>query len=312
MVVINNNGVEYDVEKAIKNWVEYNIGWISRAEYDRVVALLDAANLRIIELEWLLSAANDRIAQLEAQLDTYEDFYSLAHSLFSPVVPTNTVESYSSYLGTPSMNRDTINMRVWSKRFFLCTWRPDYDTADYANRQDSADWYICIVDEANSYNVVKGKLWRRAIWTWESTYQNRWNWFWKEWWTRYLWQKWNQLIYHAYNYTAETHSTWWNNIYAYWLYTVNIDLDNMTWSSPSIESSFLTTSYWSIEPHPEMQYENLASHPDNTWTLIWNPNWTNFNPAYFWYNLWLLKTTWTYSQNSWTWTLWLQFTAVSS
>lgn len=311
-MVINRNGVEYNVEKAIKNWTVYNIWWISREEYQRVLDLLWVTEQELADALDDLDDANDRITQLEAQLDTYEDFYDFAHSLFSPVVPTNTVESYSSYLGTPSMNRDRINMRVWSKRFFLCTWRPDYDTADYQYRQDSADWYICIVDEANSYNVVKGKLWRRAVWIWETAYRNKWNGFWESWGTRYLWQKWNQLIYHAYNYTAETHSSWDKNIYAYWLYTVNIDLDTMTWSSPNIESVYQETSYWELVPHPEMQYENLASHPDSTRTLVGNPNWTNFNPAYFWYKLWLLKTTWTYSQNSWTWTLWLQYTAVSS
>lgn len=256
----------------------------------------------------------DWYAALVDQIQTgeeYREFYEFAHSLFSPVVPTNTVESYSSYLGTPSMNRDTINMKIWDKWFFLCTRRPDYDTADYQYRQDSADWYICIVDEANNYNVVKGKLGRRAVWIGETTYRNKWNWFWESWGTRYLWTKWNNVIYQAYNYTGETHSTWDKNIYAYWLYTVNINLDTMTWSSPSIESAYEETSYWDLVPHPEMQYENLASHPDNTWTLVGNPNGTNFNPSYQGYNLGILKTTGTYSQNSWTWTLGLQFITAS-
>jgi len=119
MVVVNNNGVEYDVEKAIKNWTEYKIGWISREEYNRVVGLLETANLRIIELEWLLTTANSRIAELEAQvaslqaqLDTAEGDLDFVYWLFSPVRPTWANLSYSCSWYWDNWN-DRVNLMVW-------------------------------------------------------------------------------------------------------------------------------------------------------------------------------------------------------
>ena len=322
MVVVNNNGVEYDVEKAIKNWTEYNIGWISRAEYNRVVGLLETANLRIIELEWLLTTANSRIAELEAQvaslqaqLDTAEGDLDFVYWLFSPVRPTWANLSYScSWYWDNWIDR--VNLMVWDIWVYFFCFRPSWDTAPVDFAYDYADWCIYFVDTANDYALTASRLWTRSIPKWKRSNYATVEWWWG---TRYLWKKWNQLKYHVYRYSVWNldHKT---SHYTYWLYTLDIDCSTKTFSTNAYYDAVVTPyEYWMDEyhpiyrDHPELQYENLSYYPDETWTLVGNPNGDNFNPIFHWYRVMPVIVQTKSEQNCKDWNVFLEFTkAVSS
>lgn len=280
MVVINNNGVEYNVDKAIKNWTEYNIGWITREEYDRVVALLNAANLRIIELEWLLATANNRIAELEAQVA------SLQQQLAEANKRANIDVQYQSWA-------------IYNWDWNMMTW---WDTDSYAliyrdNVQRPVDYTAQLRFENDDYFVFWGFMpisWanKTSYWTifvspfdyftinkttnvitrgqwWVSWYSTS---FW--WYSVYRCLRQNVTpnatwIEYETEYRNYYYRNWYTNSYASWniawYFYIKKDLSAM-WYVPS-DDAFQRNAYWRVETDYATEHDMTY---DNSWTWLFS------------------------------------------
>lgn len=313
-MVINRNGVEYNVEKAIKNWTVYNIWWISREEYQRVLDLLWVTEQELADALDDLDDANAEILRLQWLLAQKTEDYDAISNLFSPVRPTGANLSYSCswYWGDV---RDRVNLMLWNTWVYFFTQRTSWDTAPVDYAYDYADGCIYFVNTANNYALTASRLWQRSIPMWKRSNYATVDWWWG---TRYLWRKWNQLKYHAYKYSV-TNSEHTTTYYTYWLYTLDIDWDNRTFSTNAYYQT-VTTPYeydWDIyhpiyRDHPELWYENLSYYPDSAWTLVGNPNGNNFNPLFHWYRVLPVFEQTSNEQNCKNWNIYLEFTKVNS
>lgn len=284
----------------------------TQEQYDAVVNQLSEKDGELTTTKSELTNTKSELATTKSELATSEESMAFVKWLFSPVIPTGSILNYSKS-GYWTTGNDRVNLKVWDIWVYFFVGRISWDTADADFAYDYADWALYFVDCANKYALKSSLLGTKSIPKGKRSWYTTGEWFW--WGTRYLWQKGDQLKYHAYRYSCgnSEHSFIY---YSYGLYTLDIDCKNKTFSANAYYDRIQTgyTYDWDVYhpvyyDQPTLKYENLSYYPDSSWTLLGNPNGDNMNPTFSWYKAMPVINQTGNSQNSKSGTVSLQFTS---